>query len=81
MKLTGRVEVRKFGIGTKSEHDAAWLDVGEKSFVLRKFNENPFDNGSLKAFDGKTVVAEGDIDQYLFMVRDIQEILDQDIND
>jgi hypothetical protein len=74
MRLEGEVVQKPFGQGSKSEHLAFYLNTPRgKSYVLRKVGANAFKNDELLAFVGKTVVAEGTLSNYLFLIKDIKE--------
>jgi hypothetical protein len=73
MKLTGKISVKTFGAGSKSEHPAVYIDTPQGSYVLRKQGTNPFENSGLHQLEGKTVTVEGELDQYLFIATDIEE--------
>jgi hypothetical protein len=67
-KLVGEVIVEKFGEGSKSEHDAVYLDTGKKKYKLKKQGGNPFYDSSLHALVGKLIEAEGNITPYFFEI-------------
>jgi len=73
MKLKGKISVRNFGEGSKSEHTAVYLDTEEGSYMLRKKNTNPFENPDLKRLEGKEVTVEGTLDKYIFFAHTIEE--------
>jgi hypothetical protein len=65
-KLKGKVIIEKFGEGSKSEHDAVYLDTGKKKYKLKKQGGNPFHDESLHGLVGKMIEAEGTITPYFF---------------
>lgn len=67
-KLTGKVIIEKFGEGSKSEHNAVYLDTGENKYKLKKQGGNPFFDESLHKLVGKTIEAEGNITKYFFEI-------------
>ncbi|HLN74489.1 MAG TPA: hypothetical protein VK205_14450 [Prolixibacteraceae bacterium] len=69
-KLTGKVVVQKFAEGSKSEHDAVFLDTGKQKYRLRKKGGNPFYDESLHALVGKTIELEGNITPDFFVITD-----------
>ena len=71
-KLSGKVVLKKFGTGSKSEHDAIYLESAEGSFVLRRQGGNPFYDPELHKLIGKEITATGTINQSLFLAKDIQ---------
>ncbi|HET6559846.1 MAG TPA: hypothetical protein VFG54_21145 [Prolixibacteraceae bacterium] len=72
-KLTGKVVAQKFGEGSKSEHDAVYLDTGDKKYRLKKKGGNPFYDESLHKLVGKTIELEGDITPGFFVIKDEPE--------
>ncbi len=73
-KLSGKVVLKKFGAGSKSEHDAIWLECPQGSFVLRRQGGNPFYDPELHKLIGRQVTATGVISQSLFLVSEIEAI-------
>lgn len=73
MKLKGKVICKTFGKGSKSEHEAIYLETEQGEYVLRKAGSNPFENKELNEFVGKQVVATGAVKAYLFVVEEIKE--------
>lgn len=73
MKLTGKISLKPFGAGTKSDHQAVYIDTSQGSYVLRKAGENPFENTGLLHLKGKKVTVEGTLDKYLFIATNISE--------
>ena len=71
--LTGKVVTKKFGEGSKSEHDALYLETDQGSYVLRKMGGNPFQDNSFHGLEGKEVTATGTIDNYIFFATDVEE--------
>jgi hypothetical protein len=74
IELTGKIVVRKFGEGSKSEHDAVYLETKDGDFVLRRVGGNPFHDPFLHALKGKTVTAKGYIEHYSFFAKELKEI-------
>lgn len=75
IELHGKVVRKKFGTGSKSEHDAIMLESEKGSFVLRRIGGNPFNDPILQKWIGKQVTASGFVDQYTFMAKEIKEQL------
>jgi hypothetical protein len=73
MKLTGKISVRPFGAGTKSEHDAVYLDTADGNYRLQKKGANPFENTALKQLEGKKVIVEGTLDKAVFFASTIKQ--------
>ena len=72
MELKGKVAIRKFGKGSKSERDAVYILTAHGDFVLRRVGGNTFDDPELKKLVGREVVAEGDLKDYYFMASTIK---------
>lgn len=60
MELTGRVIKKKIGIGSKSERRAVCLVTGDREYVLRRKDGNPFYDPKLEKLVGKEIRAVGD---------------------
>ena len=73
-ELTGKVVVKKFGLGSKSEHDAVCLQTSKGEYVLRQVGGNPFENDAFQEMVGKQIIASGIISDYIFFARTIREI-------
>ena len=73
VSITGKVVLKKFGEGSKSEHEALHLESAKGSYLLRKQGGNPFNDTSLNKLEGKEVTATGFIDRYIFFASDIEE--------
>jgi hypothetical protein len=72
--IKGVVEKKLSGKGSKSEHLAYYLVTSEKQYLLRKKNENPFEQTSFEQYNGMQVQCTGTIDEYVFFVDDIQKL-------
>lgn len=70
-EVSGEVVVKKFGKGSKSEHDAVYLETSGASYVLRKMGGNPFNDPGLQPFVGKQVKATGIVEDYIFFAKEI----------
>ncbi len=57
--LTGSVVRGRFGAGSKSEHDAIWLDCAEGRLVLRRKDGPSFGDRALEDYVGKRVRCDG----------------------
>jgi hypothetical protein len=73
MQLLGKISVRKFGEGSKSQHNAVYLETNQGNYVLAKAGANPFESVGFEEMEGNQVTVEGTIDQYQFIVSDINE--------
>lgn len=71
--LSGKVVLKKFGEGSKSEHDAVCLQTQKGDFVLRRVGGNPFHDAELHKLVGKQVTANGMLDNYTFFAKSINE--------
>lgn len=70
MKLKGIVVEGSYGKGSKSEHNAVYLDTGENKYRLKRRGGNPFYDESLHNLIGKTIEAEGNLTDYFFEITD-----------
>lgn len=66
----GAVIRRRFGAGTKNEHEAIWLDCGATRYVLRRPGGNPFADPELSALVGKRIRARGTVLGYIFILNE-----------
>ena len=73
VELSGKVVVKKFGEGSKSEHEAVYFETGAGSYVLRKIGGNPFNDPSLHKLEGKNITARGTINNYVFLAKEVRE--------
>ena len=68
MKLKGKVVTEVFGEGSKSEHNAVYLDTGKKKYRLKRKGGNPFYDETLHNLVGKTISAEGNLTPHFFEI-------------
>ena len=73
VELTGKVVLKKFGEGSKSEHEAIYFETGTGSYLLRKKGGNPFHDTSLHKLKGKNITARGTINNYIFLAKEVRE--------
>lgn len=73
LELQGKVVLKKFAEGSKSEHDAVFLETDDHSYQLRRLGGNPFDDPELKAMVGKKVKAKGLLNDQLFIAHELNE--------
>lgn len=66
--LRGLVVKKPHAIGSKSEHEAVMLQVGEAEYVLRIVGGNPFQDDRLDALVGQTIDAVGTIHNNVFIL-------------
>lgn len=74
-ELTGRVEVRVTGVGSKSEMRSVVLVTPDEEVVLRRRDALALDaEAELAAYDGKVVRVEGSRTWTTFVVDAISEV-------
>ena len=71
-EFIGKVTKGPFAKGSKSEHDAVFLDTGEGSYLLRRAGGNPFHDPQLLKLVGKKVRCEGELSGYTLMMATCQ---------
>ncbi len=71
--ISGLVVQKAFARGSKSEHNALYIDCGDHEYILRRLNANPFQDDLLLSFKGKTVVAKGVLTNNTFLAKEIEE--------
>jgi len=74
IELTGKVIQKKFAEGSKSEHNAVYLETPEGSYQLRRLGGNPFSDPELNKFVGKKINATGILKGLLFIAKNLTEI-------
>jgi hypothetical protein len=67
-EFVGRVTRRKFGVGTKSEHEAVYLDTDRGSFLLRQVGGNPFRDPKIESLVGKRIRCRGEAFDYFIVM-------------
>ncbi len=77
MELTGRVQKKRFAVGTKSERDAVVLVTDTGEFVLRRAGGNPFQDSILDGLIGSTIHAMGEVCGYSFIMNRWREVDDR----
>ena len=70
--IRGVVIEKTYARGTKSQHEALYIQTTEHEYVLRRINANPFHDDWLHEFKGKEVTATGVLDKNTFLARDIK---------
>ncbi len=76
-KISGKVFIKKYGKGTKSEHDAIFIQDNKThdEYNLRLKGSNPFENKELREYVGKDVTVKGSfLDDSLFLADKIERI-------
>jgi hypothetical protein len=76
VELTGKVIQKKFGPGSKSEHQAIFFETNNGTYQLRRAGENAFSDPGLKKFIGKQVNATGRINASLFLASKVEKVED-----
>ena len=71
--LKGKVIKKTLGKGSKSEHEAVYIDTGEKTYKLKRAGGNPFFDKTLEDLVGKKITVTGKLDDYLFIIKEIKE--------
>ena len=66
--FVGKVMKGPFAKGTKSEHEAVYLDTGNSAYVLRRQGGNPFQDPQLEKLVGKTIRCEGELSGYTLIM-------------
>jgi len=74
IELTGKVIKKKFAEGSKSEHNAVYLETHEATYQLRRLGGNPFADPELNKLVGKKINATGVIKGMLFIAKNLTEI-------
>jgi len=73
-KLSGEVRKERFGVGSKSEHDAVMLITENGRFRLQRKNANPFGDAKLDGLVGKRIEARGQRAGPSFVIDDVTEL-------
>ncbi len=68
MKLRGRVVRRLYGRGSKSEHEALYLETERGAFRLRRPEGNAFRDPVLEELEGREITAEGTLEGTTFLI-------------
>jgi len=66
----GTVVQKRFAAGSKSDHEAVWLECKDKQYILRRPGSNPFSDPELTALVGKRIQARGRVQDYIFFLTD-----------
>jgi hypothetical protein len=72
-KISGKVIRKTFAAGSKSEHEAVYLQDGDNNYKLKKAGGNPFYDESLERLVGKQVTVTGKVDGYMLIASEIKE--------
>jgi hypothetical protein len=71
--IRGLVSVGPYGVGSKSEREAVYIDVDGTPYVLRRKTGPVFADAELQTFVGKRVVCDGYIVGHTLLVERIGE--------
>jgi hypothetical protein len=74
VELSGKVVEKKFAQGSKSEHDAIYLETEKAIYQLRRIGVNPFFDPELKKLVGKKVLAIGLLKGSMFLAKSVKKI-------
>jgi hypothetical protein len=75
MTFRGRVERRRVGRGSKSDHDAVVLATGDSVYVLRRRGGHAFEDPALDGLVGKVLEFEGELLDNTLHVTSWREVL------
>jgi len=78
-EFVGKVTKKIFGKGSKSEHEAIYLETEQDQYVLRRQDGNPFYDPELHKLVGKRVWCTGIVDDYTLTISDCKEISDEHV--
>jgi len=69
-EFIGKVIKQPFGIGSKSEHEAVFLETEDNRYVLRRQGGNPFYDEEMQKIVGKTIRCTGVVVDYALLISD-----------
>lgn len=70
--LEGAVVRAPFGVGSKSEREAVWLETAEGRFVLRRKDGPTYDDHALDKYVGRRVSCDGFVVGYTLLAEQIR---------
>jgi hypothetical protein len=73
-EISGQVVKARFAAGSKSDHEAVFLNSDKGRFVLRRTGGNPFFDPELEKLVGKSIRARGEVAGYTFLLSDWSEL-------
>ncbi len=76
-EVSGQVVKAPFGTGSKSEHDAVYLNTDKGRFVLRRPGANAFSDPELETLVGKKIQGRGKVVGYTFFLSDWNELTNE----
>jgi hypothetical protein len=74
-EFIGKVIKGTFSKGSKSEHQAVYLETADNQYVLRRRGGNPFFDQELQNLVGKTIRCTGTVSEYTLLI-DKWEVVD-----
>ena len=69
-EFSGKVVKGPFGTGSKSQHEAIYLDTTGGRYVLRQEGGNPFYDPEMQRLVGKRVWCKGEVYEYVLTISD-----------
>jgi hypothetical protein len=69
-EFQGEVVKRPFAVGSKSEREAIFLETKGRRYLLRQMGGDPYHDPELDQLVGKTIKAQGEVDDYLLLLSD-----------
>lgn len=73
IELTGTVIQKNFAGGSKSEHNAVYLETADATYQLRRLGGNPFSDPELKKLVGQKVIVAGTLMGSVFLASVVQK--------
>jgi hypothetical protein len=67
-EFIGKVTKKLFGRGSKSEHEAVYLETEKDRYVLRRQGGNPFYDPELQELVGKKIRCAGRVSEYILVI-------------
>jgi hypothetical protein len=67
-KFVGKVTKSVFGKGSKSEHEAVFLETDKGKYALRRQGGNPFYDPELEELVGKRIQCNGFVEEYTLII-------------
>lgn len=72
-EISGQVVKGHFAVGSKSEHEAVFLNSEKGRYVLRRQGGNPFWDPELEKLVGRTIRCRGVVTGYTFLMSEWSE--------
>jgi hypothetical protein len=73
-EFAGKVTKELFGKGSKSEHEAVFLETDKGKYVLRRQGGNPFYDPELQKLVGKSIRCHGFLEEYTLTMSDWKDM-------